>query len=162
MEEETKNKTNTQIEEHIKSILEEGISNENVNMLGKLVDIHKDIANEDYWKIKEEKYMREYGRMYPDERDYGRRGRSSSRGRYRGYGHSPEEKIEEMMEYYENYNEANEEMYRGNYGAEGEMVKSVEAIMKNVCEIVEELAATGNPEVMRVIKKHAQKISEMV
>lgn len=96
------------------------------------------------------------GRRYRGE--YGRRGvKGTGRGRYNG-----EDAMDEMMEHYGNYSDASYEAERGNYGAENEMVKSVEGIMQNICEIVEELAETGNPEVMKVIKKHSQKISEMV
>lgn len=167
----SKDKIKEQVEKEISCIAEEGIQMSNLDMLGKLVDIHKDLSNEDYWKIKEEVY----NMRYDDYNDYGRRGvPGTSRGRYRGdYGrrgvkgtgrgrYRGEDSMDEMMENYENYNDASYEMDRGNYGAENEMVKSVEGIMKNICEIVEELAETGNPDVMRVIKKHAQKISEMV
>ena len=34
----------------------EGVKRENVDYLYKLVDIHKDLKNENYWKEKEEKY----------------------------------------------------------------------------------------------------------
>lgn len=33
----------------------EGVKKENVDYLYKLVDIHKDLKNENYWKVKEEK-----------------------------------------------------------------------------------------------------------
>lgn len=33
----------------------EGIRKDNIDYLYKLVDIHKDIKNEEYWKVKEEK-----------------------------------------------------------------------------------------------------------
>lgn len=148
------------VEELIDCIVkEEELKTSDVDLLGKLVDIHKDLSNEEYWKIKEEVYdMR-----YSDYEDYGRRGRygrrgvpGTGRGRYRGGDY-----MDEMMEYYETYNEASKDMYRGDYSAEGEMVKSVEGIMKNVCEIVEELAEADSPEVMRIIKRYAKKINEM-
>ena len=41
------------------------------------------------------------------------------------------------------------------------MVKSVEGIMKNIYEIVEELSETNSPDVEQIIKKYARKISEM-
>ena len=45
------------VSEKIKEILEvEGVKRENVDYLGKLVDIHKDLKNEKYWKKKEEYY----------------------------------------------------------------------------------------------------------
>lgn len=157
------------VTEKINKIVEEGVNPENLDALGKLIDIHKDLANENYWKIKEEVYKMRYN-DYDDYNDYGRRGVPGSgrgrygrrgmpgmgRGRYRG-----EDSIEEMREHFEDYNETSEEMNRGNYGAENEMIKAVDAIMKNICEIVEELAESNNPEVMRIIKKHAKKIEEM-
>lgn len=151
----------------INKIVDNGLEIENVDLLGKLIDIHKDLSNEEYWKKKEEVYeMR-----YDDYNDYGRRGMpgtgrgrygrrgvpGTGRGRYRG-----ETPMDEMHEHYDNYNEAYEEMDRGNYGAEGEMVKSVEGIMKNVYEIVEELSDANTPEVTTIIKRYAKKISEMV
>lgn len=87
--------------------------------------------------------------------NYGRRGVPGS-GRYRG-----DDAMEEMQEHYENYNESSQEVYNGNYGAEGEMIKSVEGIMKSVYEIVQELAETDNEEVMHIIQRYAKKIEEM-
>ena len=163
MEKELKEKLNKQVEKEITNILSQEISVDNINMLDKLVDIHKDIANEDYWKVKEENYMyreRNYGEYSEygyGEDMYGRRGvRGSGRRRYRG-----EEEMVEMMEHYGNYSEANEEYNAGNYGAEGGMVKSAEGIMKNVYSIIEELKEADSPEVMQVIKRYAKKINEM-
>lgn len=104
----------------------------------------------------------EYGRRGRDSRgryrgEYGRRGvRGTGRGRYNG-----EHPMEEMMEHYDNYSDAYDEIDRGNYGAEGEMVKSVEGIMRNVYEIIEELSEADSPEVMAIIKKYSRKINEM-
>lgn len=168
-------KLKQQLEECIKSISENGLCRDEVDYLGKLVDIHKDIENESYWKDKiklkkEESEMGygeygrgEYGRRGGYREGYGRR-RRNSRGRYMegGYGHyMPEEMMEEMMEHYQAYNEASEEYERGNYGAEGGMAKSAEGIMKNVTAIVEELSQADSPEVMEIIQKHAKKIMEI-
>lgn len=44
------------VEERIAKVINtEGVKKENVDYLFKLVDIHKDIKNENYWKVKEEK-----------------------------------------------------------------------------------------------------------
>ena len=43
-----------QVEEKIEHILSQGIRPENMDTLYKLVDIHKDLANEDYWQVKKE------------------------------------------------------------------------------------------------------------
>lgn len=45
-----------QINEKICNVLEVGIQNNNIDILGKLIDMHKDLANEKYWKKKEEMY----------------------------------------------------------------------------------------------------------
>lgn len=155
-------KVKEEVEKLIDCITKEELKSSDVDLLGKLIDIHKDLSNEKYWKIKEEVYnMRyndydnEYGRRGRYRGDYGRRGVRGT-GRYRG-----EDNMEEMMEHYDNYMGASEDYNRGNYGAENEMLKSVEGIMRNICEIVEEIAQVDDPEVMKIIKKHARKISEM-
>lgn len=176
MEEEKKkdkmNEVVEQVEKEINCILEMGLDVSNLDMLGKLVDIHKDLSNEKYWKIKEEVYTMRYREDYDE---YGRRGvPGTGRGRYRGeYGrrgvkgtgrgrYRGEDNMEEMRDHYDNYNEAYDDMNRGDYGAEGDMAKSVEGIMKNICEIVEEIAETDSPEVNSIIKRYSKKINEMV
>lgn len=42
----------------------EGLKRDNVEYLYKLVDIHKDLKNENYWKVKEEKYNDEIRRLW--------------------------------------------------------------------------------------------------
>ena len=150
---ENKEKLMEEVDKGINGIIEQGIKDENIDILSKLVDIHKDVKNEEYWEKKGEaiemryRDYNEYGNRGYDRSNYGRRSRDS-RGRYRG-----EDIMEEMMERYDEYNEASEEMNRGNYGAEGGMVKSVEGIMKNIYEIVCELSEADSPEVMRIVKK---------
>ena len=52
------------VEEKITQIVNnEGVKRDNVDYLYKLVDIHKDLKNEEYWKIKEEKYNDEIQRI---------------------------------------------------------------------------------------------------
>ena len=170
--EELMEKVNKQVENQIKNLSENGLDENNVDFLYRLIDIHKDIKNENYWKIKEDCMMyRNYGEDYSygrrgvpgsgrgrySEGSYGRRGvPGTGRGSYRG-----DYAIEEMRDHYMDYNDASEETMRGNYGAEGEMIKSVEGIMKNIYEIVEELSETNSPDVEQIIKKYARKISEM-
>lgn len=170
-------KVKSKVEEKIGKIIDVGIQSDNVDYLYKLIDIHKDIENEEYWKVKKEgilmRYM-DYGREEYGNANYGRRGvpgtgrgygdgsyrrrgvPGTGRGRYRG-----EYAIDEMKDYYMNYNDATDEMERGNYGAEGEMIKSVETIMENIYEIVQELSEANSPEVNQIIKKYSRKISEM-
>lgn len=63
MDDEVKCKVLEEVENQIKLIKEEGVKPDNVEYLYKLVDIHKDIKNEDYWKMKEEKYNDEIQRI---------------------------------------------------------------------------------------------------
>lgn len=100
-DDELKQEVHKQIKQEIAKIVEEGIQVDNVNMLSKLVDIHKDLENEDYWEVKKEgiemryrdyngygNYGRNsYGDNYGDNygrNSYGRRGvKGTGRGRYR-------------------------------------------------------------------------------
>jgi hypothetical protein len=63
MDDEVKCKVLEEVEKQIELIKEEGVKPDNVEYLYKLVDIHKDIKNEDYWKMKEEKYNDEIQRI---------------------------------------------------------------------------------------------------
>ena len=54
MEKEICEKITQQATEQIKEILEQGINAENVEMLGELVDIEKDLNKIDYMKVKKE------------------------------------------------------------------------------------------------------------
>lgn len=158
------------VETELNGILDIGIQDDNIDNLGKLIDIHKDIENEKYWKEKEEVYkMRYYDEnrygedSYGMDRSYGRRGRPmnaprDSRGRYRG----PEEKMHEMMEHYGNYSAASEEAQRGNYGAEQDSMKALEYMLNSVCDFMEMLESdAGSQEETQMIKKYARKIGDM-
>ena len=158
------------VETELKDILDIGIQEDNIDNLGKLVDIHKDIENEEYWKEKEEVYkMRYYDENrygeddYRGDYSYGRRGRPAgaprdSRGRYRG----PEGKMHEAMEHYGNYTAASEEAHRGNYGAEQDSMKALEYMLESVCDFMEMLERdAGSQEETQMIKKYARKIGEM-
>ena len=79
MDDEVKCKILEEAENQIKLIKEEGVKPDNVDYLYKLIDIHKDIKNEDYWKMKEENMMR-YNGYNAGYGDYGRM--RDSRGRF--------------------------------------------------------------------------------
>lgn len=68
MEEQKVHKMHKQVQEEvgqkINKIIEEGINSDNLDILGKLVDIHKDIANEHYWLKKEEVYENELRKLW--------------------------------------------------------------------------------------------------
>lgn len=131
-------------EQAIKTVAEQGLNNNNIDFLYKAVDIHKDLCNEEYWKVKEEYYMygnyddmsygrrgvRGTGRGRYSEGSYGRRGvPGTGRGRYRG-----EEMLDEMSYHYGNYHNS------GNYGAkEDSAYKMTEAFKEFGFSIAEEL-----------------------
>ena len=69
-------KAKEEVEKLIKQITESGLQVANVELLYKLIDIHKDINNEEYWKKKEENMM------YRDYDNYGGGRSRDSRGRY--------------------------------------------------------------------------------
>ena len=102
------------VEKGINKTIEDGIQTSNLDTLGKLVDIYKDIANVEHWKKEEENDMR-YDRRYRDytrepysREPYGRR-RRDSRGRYMG-----DEMMNDMHEAYRDYSDGREEMNMGN------------------------------------------------
>lgn len=171
---EIKEKINEQVVEKISAITEEGIKQTNVDYLGKLVDIHKDLANEDYWEEKKEDMAMRYGnygrssrggRSYRESGStYGRR-RRDSKGRYmngRNYGEgTPEEMIDEMYERYGDYSEGKEQSRRGNYGAKDDTVESLECMMEAIYNFVEALKEDADDdEEIEIIEKYARKIGQ--
>ena len=161
------------VEAELKEIVNTGIQQENLDNLDKLIDIHRDIENEEYWKEKKEVYrMRyydenrygddRYGDNYRMDRSYGRRGRPmnaprDSRGRYRG----PEEKMHEMMEHYGDYTVASDAANRGNYGAEEDSMKSLDSMLRCVVIFMDMLEENADSqEEAQMIKKYRKKISE--
>lgn len=172
------------VEEEIKKITENGIETEKIETLGDLVDIHKDISNEEYWKNEEEKAMR-YGNYGEYGEGYGRRSRDS-RGRYRGYseggysergttdgrdrsrgsyGHYmpyPEMYMERMMDGAEGYMEGREQYNRGNYGAKGQTVESLEKMLEGIVAFVEEIQQDPEQkEEKEVVNHYIRKLKEL-
>lgn len=162
-------------EKLIDCILEDGIQSENVDFLYKIIDIHKDIANEDYWQIKKEDMSmryRAYGNQYGEDsygreyRDnYGRRSRDS-RGRYteRGYDtkYRGEEMLDEMYHNYQEYSEGREEYNAGNYGAKQDTMESFKYMLKSFKDFFKHLQKEADSqEEVEMLKKTAREISEM-
>lgn len=164
-------------EKIIDDILEDGIKKENIDFLYKIIDIHKDVANEEYWKVKKEDMkMRyntgSYGNYGRDEyNDYGRGRRRDSRGRYmegsrqyegRGRRYRGHDMIDEMSDHYGNYSESRESSNRGNYGAKEDTMKSLEYMLESMVDFVEMLKEeAGSQEEMELIRHYTKKISEM-
>lgn len=169
MEEENKevkqdviSKAKEEVEKLIMAATENGLQASNVQLLYQLIDIHKDIENEKYWKNKEENnmYMRDdYGNDYRGCRSRDSRGRymGDRRGDYRG-----QRVLDEMYDGYRNYSDGREEYNRGNYGAKGETMKSLEYMLESVTDFIEMLQNdAGSQEEIDMIKKYTRKISEM-
>lgn len=156
------------IETPLETISKDGVSSNNLDYLYKLIDIKKDIANIEYWKIKEDimrysdygNYSRGgYGREAYGEGSYGRRSRDS-RGRY--MGHRPEDKMDEMYMNYQAYSEGREAYGRsGNYSAKEDSMKSLEFMLESAVDLFKMLREeASSPEEKEMIEKYAKKISE--
>ena len=155
-------KTKEEVEKLIKQITESGLQVANVELLYKLIDIHKDIENEEYWEKKEENMMyRDYdnysGGRSRDSRgrymeSYGRRGvPGTGRGRYRGY-----DMIEEMGEHYGDYSEG-----RDNYGNDRETEKSFDKMLQSLEDFTYLIMQEADsPDKIEKVKRTARKISE--
>lgn len=161
-----------QVEEKIEHIISQGIKPENIDNLYKLIDIHKDLANEDYWEAKKEdmnmryKNYSNYGEYNEGPMEhYGRRMRDS-RGRFmaRGYDskYRGEEVLGDMYEDYQAYSESKEQFGRGNYGAKHESMESLNAMLQSVVDFVAMLKKDANSqEELDLIKRYSKTLSDM-
>lgn len=174
-------KVKEETEKLINRILEEGIRMENIDFLYKMIDIHKDIANEDYWDVKKEgikmRYRTSYGRdeygrdvygKYEDNRygnysNYGRRMRDS-RGRYMG-GYNEyhnDDTMKTLMSSYQAYSDSKEAYGEGNYGAKGDTITNLDYMLQSIVEFMQMLKNDVNSqEEMDLIKHYSKQISEM-
>lgn len=124
-----------QVEVLISNILDENIQPGNVDYLYRLVDIHKDIENEKYWKEKIKMiYRGSYGNFdnYSGGRSRDSRGRYMESGNYGNYGrrgydtkYRGNELMDEMYGNYDAYQET-----KGMYGAENDKMKSLKYMLK--------------------------------
>lgn len=154
-----------QTEKKIEEVMQQGIQQNNIDMIYTLMDIHKDIENEEYWKEKVEgmRYSRSgYGDHREMEHDmYGRR-RRDSRGRYMDGGMSDRryrghDMIDEMYHGYTEYHEG-----KNRYGAGPETMEPLEAMLESVVDFVEMLKRdAGSQQEMDLIRHYTKKISEM-
>lgn len=156
-----------QVEKQLEEIANEKVSTSNVDYLYRLVDIHKDLENENYWKEKIDMYNEgNYGRYSEGygAGSYGRRGVKGT-GRYsryrggRGSGrYRGEEVLDEMKEMFGEYSESSS---YGNYGAEGNM-ELIEMMADSLMEFVEHLKKTAkSPEEKQLIQQKLQELGRM-
>lgn len=148
-------------EEKIRDILNEGINTGNLEYLGELMDIHKDIANEKYWYEKEEGETMRYGN-YPSynnnyvrdnySRDsYNPRSRDS-RGRYRGHDY-----LDEMYDHYSRYMENGQ-----HYGASEDTKRSLKYMLESMEDFARMLREDAqSQEEIEMIRQTAQRIAQM-
>ena len=148
MEEKLKNKT----EESIKRILDEGITNNNLEYLYKLTKINKmakeeeNMYNGSYNNYGRESYNN-YGRE--NYNDYGRRGIDS---KYRGYGH-----IDRMYNEYGRYMDGRER-----YGANEDTKKSLKYMLESMEDFARMLKEDAqSQEEVQMIRETAQRIAQM-
>lgn len=145
------------VEKPIETVIKSGVNLNNLDYLYKLVDIYKDVANINYWKVKEDN-MR-----YSNYGNYGRGGSYGRRGydaRYRG--HRPEDKIDEMYMNYQAYSEGREAYGRGNYGAREDSMMCLETMLESMEDFVKMLKEeASSQEEIELIRKYIKKISEM-
>ena len=148
-----------QVETQIETIDTAGVHPGNVEYLYKHVDIHKDIANEKYWKEKID--MRYIVGSY-NEGSYGRR-RRDSRGRYMegNYGrrgvdskYRGEEMLNEMYHAYGEYSEGS------NYGHQDSTYK-LEIMADALIDFVEHIKKQAkSPEEKQIIEDAVRELSE--
>jgi len=161
-------KLKRQVEEKINNVQEQGISTSNLEILSKLVDIHKDLCNEEYWIEKEEGMGMNYRNSgeYGEYGNYGRRGVPGS-GRGRRYGrrgvpgtgrYQGDDMMEEMYERYQEYSDGRN---GGNYSGKSTM-KSLEYMLESVVDFMEMLKQdASSQEEIQLIQEYCRKISEM-
>lgn len=151
-------KVKEETENVINTILDEGISTENAEMLYKVMDIHKDACNENYWKEKIDMYRRGRYGNYDD--NYGARSRDS-RGRYQDSGrvgrYMGHTYIDGISDEYGRYMES-----RGRYGASDESTEALEYMLKSAYDFMCHIADQAqSQEEVEMVKKYARKISEL-
>ena len=167
---------NKQTEEQIEKLAETGVNVNNVEYLYKLIDIHKDLANEKYWKEKISMKYRESGNYgaygnygnygeesygkYEDNR-YGAYGRQrDSRGRYMAGGYNTYRNADPMKDLVSSYEEYTES--RDSYSGKSDKIISLDYMLQSVVQFMDTLKNDANSqEEQELIKKYSKKISEM-
>lgn len=156
------------VKSEIMKIHKEGINKNNLDMLGKLVDIHKDLANEEYWEVKEEALEMRGNYNGYDRDDYGARGgrgmQRGGRGRGRGSGtRYGDGRIYDVMEGWEEYRDGMDEYReRGSYGAKEKGLESLEFMLDAFVKWFEDIARDAETqEEVDMIKKYANKIKNV-
>ena len=161
---------NKQTEEQIEKLAQTGVNVNNVEYLYKLIDIHKDLANEKYWKEKMSMRYRESGNYgnygeesygkYEDNR-FGAYGRQrDSRGRYMAGGYNTYRNSDPMKDLISSYEEYSET--RDSYSGKSDKIISLDYMLQSVVQFMDTLKNDASShEEQELIKKYSKKISEM-
>lgn len=137
----------SEVEKILGDISNEGISRDNVDYVYKLVDVHKDLEQENYWEVKK-MYYGNYRRDGYDDMSYGRRTRDR-RGRYKGH-----DMLEDMRENYDRYSE------NRRYGGK-DTSESLEYMLESIVCFVEMLEEDASEQDINLIRKYTRRIAEM-
>lgn len=168
------------IKTELKQIEQVGINGSNIEVVGKMVDILKDIGKIE--KMEEEKEMRDY--TYEDnygmynarggrggynarggysnyEDSYGRRGVSGSgRGRYGHLDERMAERLDRIMDGADMY-QYGRDRYRGG-DSEERMYDGLEKLMYAICTFVEStMDFAETPQEKEIVRKHMQKLAKL-
>lgn len=153
-----------EVENSIEIVLDEGLSQDNLEALGELVDIHKDIINE-----RKEIYDMNYGNYNGYGNNYGEYGRGSygreQYGNYNGYGnygrrgvdsrYRGDEYMGRMNEEYGRYQEAR------SYGNPEEKDKSFHYMVKALEDFIKVLEEEADTQQQKMQLKEALQKSMM-
>lgn len=145
--------------ESIDEILDAGINPNNLQNLGELVDIYKDIKEVECMQYGN--YSDSYGRAGYD--SYGRDAYGDSYGR-RGYDakYRGEGPLEAMHGNYRAYSASREAYGRGNYGAKEDSMKSLRHMLEDGVDFFRMLKADAKTqEELTLIHDYVKKINEM-
>lgn len=155
-------KISSELEKQMVDICNQSINKDNIDYLFKIEDIHKDIANENYWKEKiNMRYVNLNRGRYGD--SYSRGRSRDSRGRYMGdyneYGRSyrGEDYLKDMMDQYHGYYMDNEK-----YGADDATLDSLNAMLHSGKDFFKHLKQNAkSQDEIEMIKEAAREIAEM-
>ena len=165
-----------QIKKELKEIEEKGVNASNLELIGKLADIYKDLGEIEKMD-KGGQEMQEYGRYREGgggygayrEGGYNARGGGGGGGGYReggyneGYGRRysrMRDHMDRMMDGVDQYEYGKERYMHG--GDESRVIEGLEKIMYAVCMFVESaMDFAESPQEKELIRKHIQKIKNI-
>ena len=157
-----------QIKKELVEIEEKGVNASNLELIGKLADIYKDL-NEIENMDKGGQEMQDYGRYRESYRENYRDGGYNARGNYRdggyneGYGRRysrMRDYMDRMMDGMDQYEYGRERYMHG--GDESRVIEGLEKLMYAMCMFVESaMDFAETPQEKEIIRKHIRKIGNI-